>query len=300
MNINPESILNSNGLSRRQAIRNLGIGAIGLSALGALTPKTARADAAQDLEILTFALNLEYLEGQYYTYATTGRGLPAAGIGIDGSGQQGFVTIKQNPKVPFATPAIEDYAIEIARDEQKHVQFLRNAVSLFAGEPVAQPKIDLLNSFNTLAQALGFPEFDPFQDEQKFLLGAFIFEDVGVTAYKGAARLISDGDILEAAAGILAVEAYHAGNIRVNLYNLGQDFRGFAKQVSDLRDSLSGEGDDDQGIEGPLGRANIVPSDNNGLAFSRTARQVLNIVYGAQDASSGLFFPDGINTGNPT
>jgi len=38
-----------------------------------------------------------------------------------------------------------------------------------------------------------------------------------------------------------------------------------------------------------------VPTDTNALAFRRTTRKVLNIVYGAPNASKGGFFPQGMN-----
>jgi hypothetical protein len=37
------------------------------------------------------------------------------------------------------------------------------------------------------------------------------------------------------------------------------------------------------------------PPGNNAIAFDRTTRQVLNIVYGEINASRGLFFPAGLN-----
>jgi len=101
-------------------------------------------------------------------------------------------------------------------------------------------------------------------------------------------------EILEAAAGVLAVEAYHSGTVRSALYAQGTAVRDLTTRISDVRDSLDGPVDTDQGVV-RLGVANIVPTDGNSIVYSRTTRQVLNIVYGAVNATSGLFFPNGLN-----
>ncbi len=161
---------------------------------------------------------------------------------------------------------------------------------------MARPAIDLDEAFTAAALAAELIEkgdtFDAFANEDNFLLGAFVFEDVGVTAYKGAAPLISNKTFLEAAAGILAVEAYHAGIIRTVLFSRGL-FKA-AQAISDARDRLDRDRDKDQGI-GTASDANITPADENAIAFSRTTQQVLRIVYLGGAAVDFGFFPNRVN-----
>ena len=287
---------------RRAFMRTLGLGAVGAVGLSATLGGPANAQGIKqpegsgitDIDILNFALQLEYLEAEFYLRAAFGRGLTDGDItGPDSMGRDQIGPVRGGRQVNFASRDIRFYAEEIARDEEAHVRFLRGALGQ-ARTP--RPTLDIGPAFTNLARAAGLvgsnQDFDPYANENNFLLAAFVFEDVGVTAYKGAAPLIQDKTVLEAAAGILAVEAYHAANIRTSLFNRG--FFGETSRISNLRDSLDGPDDLDQDIGGN-DRSNIVPTDRNGIAFSRNPRQVLNIVYGRVNAGSGLFFPDSVN-----
>lgn len=273
-------------------LTGIGIGAVALMAATstAAEASTTPAAALSDATILNFALNLEYLEAEFYLHAVTGYGL--ADKLTTGTGKRGRV--EGGHAVPFRSHRLRQIATEIATDEKDHVAFLRTALGSAA---VSRPTINIGDSFTAAALAAGLikkgQKFDVYANENNFLLGAFIFEDVGVTAYKGAAPLITNKTYLGAAAGILAVEAYHAGIIRTKLLDRGLSAP--TVNISNLRDAVDGPSDDDQPIV-VKGVANLVPTDANGLAFDRTPGHVLNIAYLTPNTvSKGGFFPDGVN-----
>jgi hypothetical protein len=246
-----------------------------------------------DADYLNFALNLEYLEAEFYLRAATGNGLSAADAGSSAG------TVTGGSQVAFATPAIANYANMIAQDELNHVRLLRAALTSEGATPVARPNIDLTGGFNAVANAAGIgTTFNAFADENSFLVGAFAFEDVGVTAYTGAAAALTVAGNLNAAAGIQAVEAYHAGIIRTiiagsaSVSGASQTYLTAANAIATLRGKLGG------GAETTLSISQIVNADANAIAFPRTTDEVLHIVYGTAPGAgvkSGAFFPNGLN-----
>ena len=111
----------------------------------------------------------------------------------------------------------------------------------------------------------------------------------------GAAGLAVPGQLsaptsVKYAARILGVEGYHAGAIRASLSAMKQGAATDA--ISAVRPQLSGVRD--FGTDAQGNAYNITDVNSVGLAFTRTAGQVLSIVYGG-GTNSGLFFPDGVN-----
>jgi hypothetical protein len=278
------------------------------------SPTATPTPAITDADVLNFALQLEYLEGNYYSYAVSGQGIPANLQ--TGTGTQGPVITGTGEgaarAVTFTDPVVQQYAREIAFDELGHIGFLRTNL---ANAAVAQPAINLSGSasvtiggasavgaFTAAARAAGVigasEIFDPFANDENFLIGSYLLTDVGVTAYRGSARLITNKTFLEASAGILATECYHDGVIRSELWRRGLTVPSIytrITQISNARDGLDGSTETDQDI-GNASTANLVPTDAGGLVLGRTAPQVLNVVYQNRAAvASGGFFPAGLN-----
>ncbi len=253
------------------------------------------APAYADTDYLNFALNLEYLEAEFYLRAATGNGLSAADTGNATSQTTG------GRQVTGLTMVQTQYIYEIAQNELDHVRFLRSALSSGA---VSAPAIDLTNSFNALAQSAGLGStFDPFANYSNFLIGAFIFEDVGVTAYHGAATLLAaKSPYLAPAAEIHAVEAYHAASIRTQIVatdaiNGNTNLTNTAVAVQKVRAALSGASSTTETFLSPTTIVNA--SATTSIGYKRTTDQVLHIVYGqlgnGYGVTSGAFFPSGLN-----
>jgi hypothetical protein len=298
--------------SRREALKNLGVGILGVTALGvrrgeAQIPINSTETTSPfpdigvfpkgDLDIIDFALNLEYLEANFYSYATTGMGIEAQGVEVTGRGTQGTVIVPSNPMVTFSNADTQQYAEEITADEIAHVKFLRGLCLASGKTPIAQPKIDLVSSFAALGSdaglGSGFSPFTSSTNDLDFLLGAYIFEDVGVTAYHGALASFYNPNIRRYAAGIMGTEGYHAANIRSQLYDLGSTAQTDSQSIANVVNSVGGAGIA-QGVTAG-GLSNIVPADSNAVVYTRTTQQVLNIVYISANATPGGFFPSGIN-----
>jgi len=240
--------------------------------MAGLTP--AQGQTTTEVEVLKFALNLEYLESEFYTYALYGEGIELFGIGVTGEANgsnptSGMVT-SGGKKVDFTNNQVLTYEIveQIGSDERAHVKLLRSALG---SQVIAKPNLNL--------NALGFG----FDSQADFLKLSRIFEDIGVSAYGGAAGLLTTPAIITTAARILAAEAEHVSSIRTQLSVL--NIATTALDGADL-------------IGPPAGGQTRVLSINpsNGLPATRTPGEVLFLAFGGKaNATSGGFFPSGVN-----
>lgn len=277
----------------RVVMRRAGFGLAGLAA-ASLFSRPASAATVTDADIFNFALNFEYLGAEYYLRGVTGKGVSSY-TSVTGSGTAG--TVVGGSLVPFQSTALAYYAQQLANDELAHVEFVRAALTAEGATPIAEPSIDLADSWTVLATAAGLivpgQSFNPYESEVNFFLGAYVLEDVCVSALAGAAGLLTNAQNISYAAGMLGAEGYQAGAIRAYLADIGGGAATAA--ISALRAKLSGTFDN--GTDANSNPFNFTNVDYNGQVSRRTTSQVLSIAYGSGTAgtASGLFFPAGVN-----
>ena len=261
-----QNLMEKNAADRRNFLKGAGFTGLGLasaaiigSKFGAGATRVEAATAIDDADILNFALNLEYLEAEFYAMSTYGSTLVQLGV-ISKSEESGPTTGVS--KVPnFSSSPMALLATALRDEEIDHVKYLRSALGSDAAK---KPAINL--------NALGYG----YSSVASWLKLARQFEDVGVSAYLGAAPLISNKTYLAAAGAILSVEAFHSGAIRLGC----------------LMANVTSPAVDSQDI--PPTSSHPFDVNSNALAIPRTPSEVLNIVY-AGGTSSGGFYPDGMN-----
>jgi len=141
---------------------------VALQMLGTRFAFAQSSDFADDVDVLNYALTLEFLEAEFYRQGN-GKNL------LSGKEAQ--------------------YLETVGADEDAHVAAITDTINQIGGTPVEAPGVDFADSFDS---------------REKFLTTSHVFENLGVSAYLGAAGFIKDKAILQAAAGIFGVEARHA------------------------------------------------------------------------------------------
>lgn len=156
-------------------------------AIGGMFQKAYGQTTTGVLGVLNYALQLEYLEANFYIAGLNSAPIVAAALGAPLS----------------ALTKIRDH-------ENAHVNFLRTAITQAGGTPVSFTAAN----FDFTAKGT-FP--DVMTNYDTFLAVAQAFEDTGVRAYKGQAGNLqgtANRALLTAALNIHSVEARHASHIR--------------------------------------------------------------------------------------
>ncbi len=129
-------------------------------------------------------------EANFYSCAAYGEFLPAE-LWVGGANEPGMAPIGCPAGPTQLSEEALSYAVDIYEDEVAHVKFLK---AVLGSAAVPQPLMDLGPAFAAAGNAAygamaavrnftNVPTFNPYMNDILFYHGAFIFEDVGVTAY---------------------------------------------------------------------------------------------------------------------
>ncbi len=184
------------GFLRKAAVGGAGLVGGGiLLGTGAGVASAAPLAGVSEVDVLNFALTLEYLEASFYVQAL-GKGSAALPPGVAATRRRfthGQITgATQLADLGNVRVGAYRYLRQIRDHEVAHVAFLQSAL-----KSAAVPAC-------TFDFSAGLSEVDVF------LATSLVLENTGVMAYDGAIRYLDTGDYLQAGAQIATIEARHA------------------------------------------------------------------------------------------
>ncbi|KAJ9546366.1 hypothetical protein OSB04_018909 [Centaurea solstitialis] len=274
---------------------------------------------ASDSDLTEFPLNLEYLEAEYFLFASMGRGLDSIRPDLADGGPPPIGAKKAN-----LTSLTNDIITQFAYQEIGHIRAIKKVVKGFP-----RPLLNLsAESFaKVINDAFGeplSPPFDPYSNDINYLISCYIIPYVGLTGYVGAnpklvtpiskqSSFIKMSENLlpsfENLRGLLGVEGGQDAVFRTLLYERAKEkvtpyemtVADFTNKISGLRNKLGKNGVKDEGLIVPLDQGaekkvegNVLSADEDSISYGRTPEEILRILYGTgAEGIPGGFYPKG-------
>nr|XP_011459793.1 PREDICTED: desiccation-related protein PCC13-62-like [Fragaria vesca subsp. vesca] len=147
---------------------------------------------ARDRDRLQFALNLEFLEAEFFLYSALGKGLDYISPNLSLGGPPPIGAQKAN-----LDPLVRRMTEEFGLQEVGHVRSIIRKEGGFR-----KPLLDLScqNFAKLMDRAVGFtliPPFDPYADSLKFLLATYLIPYVGENGYVGTIPYLRKRNLAE-------------------------------------------------------------------------------------------------------
>ncbi|KAL3617194.1 hypothetical protein CASFOL_038941 [Castilleja foliolosa] len=257
-----------------------------------------------DSDYVELALNLEYLETEFFLYGALGYGLDKVAPGLSMGGPKPYGAQKAN--LFF----VNDIITEFGYQEVGHLRAIKSRVKGFA-RPLLNISASNFASFMDAAFGRPLnPRFDPYTNDINFLIASYAIPYVGLTGYVGAAPNLQTATFKKLVAGLLGVESGQDAVIRALLNQFAYmpvppyqfTVADFTAKISAQRDRLGNPGvtkdegirvDPKMGAEGKIS-GNVLAGNTESVAYDREPEQILRIVFATGHANEpGGFFPEG-------
>ncbi|MED6139445.1 hypothetical protein PIB30_083895 [Stylosanthes scabra] len=259
-----------------------------------------------DVELIEFALNLEYLEAEFFLNGALGHGLDVVAPNLTGGGPHPI-----GAKIAHLGHLVRDVILQFGLQEVGHLRAIKSTVRGFP-RPLLNISSETFGQIidNAFGEKLQ-PAFDPYANDISYLIATYVIPYVGLNGYVGANPLLQSVTAKKLVAALLAAESGQDAVVRTMLYErryeivipYGVTVAEFTNRISALRNKLGRDGLKDEGLVVPkeLGAegkvtGNILSLNKDSLGYPRTPKEILRIVYatGNESVPAG-FYPKGAN-----